>query len=144
MQGLQEISTQPIEGAKVVIIACAGTDKALGSVARVCAFKVEKLRPNETLLVCIPPLVADVKPYSELVRKYPSIIVDGCAERCATKIAIKSGAKMKGRIFLPQSAQKYNLKPNTASDIGSAGEELAEKTAQEIAVQVDKLLGKVS
>ena len=144
MQGLQEISAQPIEGEKVLIIVCAGTDKALGSVARACAFKVEKLRPKETLLVCIPPLVADVKPYSELVRKYPSIIVDGCAERCATKIAIKSGAKMKGRIFLPQSAQKYNLKPNTASDIGSAGEELAEKTAQEIAVQVDKLLGKVS
>lgn len=145
MQGNQEINAQLTEGEKVVIIACAGTDKALGSVARACAFKVvEKLRPNETLLVCIPPLVADVKPYSELIRKHPSIIVDGCAERCATKIAIKSGAKMKGRIFLPQSAQKYNLKPNTASDIGSAGEELAEKTAQEIAVQVDKLLGKVS
>jgi hypothetical protein len=51
---------------------------------------------------------------------------------------------MKGRIFLPQNAQKYNLIPNTASDIGPQGEELAEKTATEIAVQVDKLLGKVS
>jgi uncharacterized metal-binding protein len=145
MQGTQEISAQPIEGEKVLIIACAGTDKALGSVTRACAFKVvEKLRPKETMLVCIPPLVAEVKPYSELVKKYPSIIVDGCAERCATKIAIKNGAKMKGRTFLPQSAQKYNLKPNTASDIGPEGEELAEKIAQEIAVQVDRLLGKGS
>jgi len=145
MQGTQEISAQPIEGEKVLIIACAGTDKALGSVTRACAFKVvEKLRPKETMLVCIPPLVAEVKPYSELVKKYPSIIVDGCAERCATKIAIKNGAKMKGRIFLPQSAQKYNLKPNTAFDIGPEGEELAEKIAQEIAVQVDRLLGKGS
>ena len=144
MQGLQEISAQPIEGEKVLIIVCAGTDKALGSVARACAFKVEKLRPNETILVSIPPLVAEVKPYSELVKKYPSIIVDGCVERCATKIAIKNGAKMKGRIFLPQSAQKYNLKPNTAFDIGPEGEELAEKTALEIAVQIDKLIGKVN
>jgi len=140
-----QVNAQSTETEKVLIIACAGTDKALGSVTRVIAFKVvEKLRPNETTLVSIPPLVAEVKPYSELVKKYPSIIIDGCAERCATKLAIKNGAKMKGRIFLPQSAQKYNLKPNTAFDIGPEGEELAEKTAQEIAVQVDKLLGKVS
>lgn len=145
MQENQEINAQPTESEKVLIIGCAGTDKALGSVTRFIAFEVvEKLRPNETILVSIPPLVAQVKPYSELVKKYPSIIIDGCAERCATKIAIKNGAKMKGRIFLPQTAQKYNLMPNTASDIGPQGEELAEKTAQEIAVQVDKLLGKGS
>lgn len=144
MQGSQEITSQTIEGDKVAIIACAGTDKALGSVTRACAFRVvEKLRPKDTMLVCIPPLVADVKPYSELVKKNPVIIIDGCAERCATKIAVKNGAKIKGRIFMPQSAQKYNLKPNAASDIGAEGEELAEKTAEEIAAQIDKLLGRV-
>ncbi|MCJ7471081.1 hypothetical protein MUO74_11435, partial [Candidatus Bathyarchaeota archaeon] len=67
MQEEQEVSLQQMEGNKVAIISCAGMDKALGSVARACAFKViERLRPNETVLICIPPLVADVKPYSEL------------------------------------------------------------------------------
>jgi len=139
----QEVSLQSIRGDKVAIISCAGMDKALGSVARACAFKVvERLRPNETMLICIPPLVADVKPYSELIKEYPVILIDGCAERCATKIAAKNGAKMRGRVFIPQSVQKYGLKPNTASDIGPEGEKLAEKIAEEIAVQVDKLLGK--
>lgn len=139
----QEVSLQSIRGDKVAIISCAGMDKALGSVARACAFKVvERLRPNETVLICIPPLVADVKPYSELIKEYPVILIDGCAERCATKIAAKNGAKMRGRVFIPQSVQKYGLKPNTASDIGPEGEKLAEKIAEEIAVQVDKLLGK--
>jgi len=143
MQSNQEVNGQQAAEEKVLIITCAGTDKALGSVARAIGFNVvEKLRPNTTILVGIPPLVAEVKPYSELLKKYPSIIIDGCAERCATKIAIKNGAKMKGRIFLPQSVQKYNLKPKTAFDIGPEGEELAEKAAQEIAIQVDKLLGK--
>jgi uncharacterized metal-binding protein len=132
-----------MRGDKVAIISCAGMDKALGSVARACALKVvERLRPNETVLICIPPLVADVKPYSELIKEYPVILIDGCAERCATKIAAKNGAKMRGRVFIPESVQKYGLKPNTASDIGPEGEKLAEKIAEEIAVQVDKLLGK--
>jgi len=139
----EQVSSQSMRGDKVAIISCAGMDKALGSVARACAFKVvERLRPNETVLVCIPPLVADVKPYSELIKEYPVILIDGCAERCATKIAAKNGAKMRGRVFIPESVQKYGLKPNTASDIGPEGEKLAEKIAEEIAVQVDKLLGK--
>jgi glycine cleavage system H protein len=130
------------EETKVAIIACAGMDKALGSVAQACAFKiVEKLRPDKTVLICIPPLVADVKPHSELIKKNPVITIDGCAERCATKIAVKSGAKIKGRVFIPQSAQKHNLKPNTASDIGPEGEKLAEMIAEETALLIDKTLG---
>jgi glycine cleavage system H protein len=143
MQKSQEVSPQSIAEDKVVIIPCAGMDKALGSVARACAFKVvEKLRPEKTVLVCIPPLVAGVKPYSEIVKKYPSIPIDGCAERCATKIAVKNGARIKGRILIPESVQKYNLKPKSASDIGPDGEKLAEKLAEEIATQIDKLSGK--
>ena len=130
------------EETKVAIIACAGMDKALGSVAQACAFKiVEKLRPDKTVLICIPPLVADVRPHSELIKKNPVITIDGCAERCATKIAVKSGAKIKGRVFIPQSAQKHNLKPNTASDIGPEGEKLAEMIAEETALLIDKTLG---
>jgi glycine cleavage system H protein len=132
-----------IDEEKIAIIACAGMDKALGSVTRACAFKItEKLRPNETVLICIPPLVADVKSHSELIKKNSVITIDGCAERCATKIAAKSGAKIKGRVFVPQSAQKHNLKPNTATDIGPEGEKLAEKIAEETALLIDKLIGK--
>jgi glycine cleavage system H protein len=143
MQEGQIEGSQQTEREKVAIIACAGMDKTLGSVTRVCAFKIiEKLRPNETVLICIPPLITDVKPFSELIKKNSVITIDGCAERCATKIAAKSGAKIRGRVFVPQSVQKYNLKPNTASDIGQEGEKLAEKIAEETALLVDKILGK--
>ena len=137
------MSSQPLAEDKVAIIPCAGMDKALGSVARACAFRVvEKLRPDKTVLVCIPPLVAGVKPYSEMVKMYPSILIDGCAERCATKIAAKNGARIKGRILIPVSIQKHKLKPKSASDIGPDGEKLAEKLAEDIAAQIDRLLGK--
>jgi len=143
MQNSQEIGSQPFAKDKVAVIPCAGMDKALGSVARACAFKVvEKLRPGKTVLVCIPSLVAGVKRYSEMVKTYPSIPIDGCAERCATKIAVKNGARIKARILIPESVQKHNLKPGSASDIGPDGEKLAEKLAEEIAAEIDRLVGK--
>ena len=141
MQASQEVSSHPFAEDKVAIIPCAGMDKALGSVARACAFKVvEKLRPEKAILICIPPLVAGVKPYFETVKKYPCIPVDGCAERCATKIAAKNGARIRARILIPESVQKHNLKPKSASDIGPDGEKLAERLAEEIAAEIDKLL----
>lgn len=130
-------------GEKVAIVACAGMDKPLGSVARVCAFKVvEELRPEDSVLVCIPPLVADVKPHSEWIKEHPIITIDGCPERCATKIVAKIGGKIRGRMFIPQSAQKYGLKPKSSAEIGSEGEKLAEKIADETALLIDKILRK--
>ena len=40
------------EEEKVAIVACAGMDKPLGSVARACAFKVvDDLKPEDSVLV---------------------------------------------------------------------------------------------
>ncbi len=131
------------EAEKVAIVACAGMDKSLGSVARACAFKVvEDLKPEDSVLVCIPPLVAGVKPHSEWIKKYPVITIDGCPERCATKIVAKNGGKIRGRVFIPQSVQKHGLKPKTSAEIGPEGEKLAEKIADETGLLIDKILRK--
>ena len=130
------------EERKIAIVACAGMDKPLGSVARATAFKVvEDLKPDYTVLVCIPPLVAGANPHPELIKKYPVITVDGCSERCATKIVAKNGGKIRGRVFIPQNVQKLGLKPKTAANIGADGEKLADKIAAETALLVDKILG---
>ncbi len=130
------------EERRVVVVACAGMDKPLGSVARASAFKVVgNLKPDSAALVCIPPLVAGVTPHQELIKKYPVITVDGCSERCATRIVAKSGGRIKGRILVPQSAQKFGLKPKAAADIGVEGEKLAAKIAEETALLIDKILG---
>jgi len=130
------------EERKVAVVACAGMDKPLGSVARATAFKVvENLKPDSAVLVCIPPLVAGANPHPELIKKYPVITVDGCSERCATKIVAKNGGKIKGRVLVPQSVQKFGLNPKAAADIGVEGEKLAEKIAEETALLIEKILG---
>jgi len=131
------------EKQKVAIVACAGMDNPLGSVARACAFKVvEDLKPEDSVLVCIPPLVAGVKPHSEWINKYPIITIDGCSERCATKIVAKMGGKIRGRMFIPQNVQKHGLKPKTPAEIGPDGEKLAERIADETALLIAKILRK--
>jgi len=128
---------------KVAIVACAGMDKPLGSVARACAFKVvEELKPEDSVLVCVPPLVIGATPHSEWIKKYPVITIDGCPERCATKIVAKNGGRIRGRVFIPQSVQKYGLKPKASAEIGPEGEKLAAKIADETALLIDKILRK--
>jgi uncharacterized metal-binding protein len=126
---------------KVAIVACTGMGKALGTVARQVAYKVmDELRPEETVLICIPSMAANVGEYRNQVENYPSIILDGCVERCATKIISNNNGIIKGRFFLPQLVKKYGLKPGSRTNIGPEGDELVTKIAQEVAAQVDKLL----
>lgn len=129
------------ESGKVAVVACAGMDKPLGSVARASVFKVvEELRPKKVELICLPPLLAGVGSYSELISNLPVVTIDGCAERCATKLIVKNGGKIRGRIFVPDSAKKHNLVPEPTSNLGPNGQKLALIIAEEIASAVDKLV----
>ena len=126
---------------KVDIVACTGMGKALGTVARQVAYKVvEELRPEKTVLICIPSMAANVGEYRNQVKNYPSIILDGCVERCATKVISENNGMIKGRVFLPQLVKKYGLKPGPRTDLGPEGEQLVTKIAEEVAQQVDRLL----
>jgi uncharacterized metal-binding protein len=114
--------------------------KALGTVARQVAYKVvDELRPGQTVLICIPSLTAGVGECKSLLQKYPSIILDGCVERCATKIMSKNHGMMRAKVFLPQMIAKYGLKPQSRTDLGDEGEKLVAKIAEEVAALVDQL-----
>ena len=100
------------------------------------------MRPDETRLIALPPLLAGVAPYPELVAKLPVVAVDGCAERCTTKLIAKSGGRIRGRILITDCIKKYGLTPGSAVDVGPEGRELAEKIAEEVASIVDKICGR--
>ncbi len=127
---------------KVAIVACTGMGKALGTVARQVAYKVvDELRPEKTVLICIPSMSAGVGEHKNLLQRYPSIILDGCVERCATKIISKNKGIMRAKVFMPQMIAKYGLKPQSRTDLGEDGEKLVSKIAEEVAAMVDQLSG---
>jgi uncharacterized metal-binding protein len=129
-----------VDDKKVAIVACTGMGKALGTVARQVAYKVvDELRPEKTVLICIPSLTAGVGDCKNLLQKYPSIILDGCVERCATKITSKNKGIMRAKVFMPQMVAKYGLRPQSRSDLGPEGGKLVFKIAEEVAALVDQL-----
>ncbi|MHA1839239.1 MAG: putative zinc-binding protein [Candidatus Ranarchaeia archaeon] len=133
-----------METAKLVsIVPCAGLEKAPGFLTCYAAFEVvEKLRPNTTSLVAITPLMENVESSVRQVKTHPVIVVDGCPQRCATKLTVKKGGRIRGRVFIPCFIQKHSLKPISASDLGAEGLQLVSIVAQDIAVQVDRILAK--
>ena len=102
---------------------------------------LEELRPNQTVLICLPALAAEVEEDVEFVRDYPSIILDGCEKKCAEKVFTKFKSKIKGIFNVSDYRAKYpHLKPNSIIDIGPEGEKLAQIIAEDMAKKVDEVL----
>ena len=60
-------------------MACTGINQIEGTIARMAIYKVlEELRPNQTVLSCLPALAAKAEEDVEFVWDYPSIILSGC------------------------------------------------------------------
>jgi len=60
----------------------------------------------------------------------------------ALKIVAEKRGKIRGRVFIPNGVKKHGLKPKESAEIGSEGEKLAEKIADETALLIDKILRK--
>lgn len=72
---------------KVGISACTGFDYPEASVTRMIGYRVlEDLRPDETVLICLPALAADVEEDIEFGEKYPIVVIEGCDKLCCTKV----------------------------------------------------------
>jgi len=127
---------------KVGVTACTGINLIDGTIARMAIYKVlEELRPNQTVLICLPALAAAVEEDVEFVRDYPSIILDGCEKKCAEKVFTKFKSKIKGIFNVSDYRAKYpQFKPKSIIDIGPEGEKLAQIIAEDIAKKVDEVL----
>ena len=69
---------------KVGIISCSGEECVEGTISRVATRLVlGKLRPNETVTICLPLFLAGGREEREFARDYPTITVDGCDKMCA-------------------------------------------------------------
>ena len=70
---------------KVAILPCTGIGQVVGTIARQAAYRIcEDLRPNETVLCCLPALVKGVQEDIDMIEACPVIVIEGCREYCAT------------------------------------------------------------
>ena len=129
---------------KVGIVACSGEELAEGTVTRLAALKVlERLRPNDTVTICLPLFLAGGEGDRAFARFYPTIAVDGCAERCAARATELYSGKPAASLVVSDLVAENGLdEPKGCRHLNEAGQQAVDLTADRIADLVDELLGK--
>jgi len=125
---------------KVGIIACTGMGKALASVSRYAAiYLTTTLRPNDTISISFPRIVAGDDESLKLLKNHPVIMIDGCSETCGKKILTKLKSNIIGHLKVFQILGKNKgLTPDSRVNIGEKGIQLAKKIAEEASIIIDK------
>jgi len=129
---------------KVGIICCSGEDLPEGTISRVATRLVlEKLRPDETVTLCLPLFLAGGEDERAFARVFPTIAVDGCSKKCAEAGTRRFSGKPVVAIVVSEVMKKYpKFKAKSREKLNSEEMELAMRVAEEIAKNVDEVLCK--
>src|SRR5512139_104256 len=108
---------------KVGIVACSGEEMAEGTVTRLAALQVlERLRPNETVTICLPLFLAGGEGDRTFARFYPTIALDGCDKRCAARgTEMYSGKPAASIVITELVATRGLVKPEGKRQLDEAG-----------------------
>jgi hypothetical protein len=129
---------------KIGLIACSGEEMPEGTVTRRAVREVlERLRPDDTVALCLPLFLAGGEGERAFARHYPTIAIDGCEKRCAALATEKySGRPAAGVVVSRLIEETGPCDMGSARRLSAAGKDLAEKTARKIAAETDRLLGR--
>ena len=127
---------------KVGIICCSGENLSEGTISRVATRLVlEKLRPDQTVTLCLPLFLTGGEDERAFARVFPTIAVDGCGKKCADAGTRKYSGKPVATILVSEVMKKYpHLKIKSREKLAPQEMELATKVAEEIAKKVDEIL----
>jgi uncharacterized metal-binding protein len=129
---------------KVGIVACSGEELPEGTVTRLAALKVlEKLRPGETVTICLPLFLAGGEGDRAFAKFYPTIALDGCEKRCAYRGTEMYSNRPAAGIVITDLVREAGLAPpHGRRRLDAAGQLAADRAADEVAARVDEILGK--
>jgi uncharacterized metal-binding protein len=126
---------------KVGIISCSGEACVEGTISRVATRLVlEKLRPEETVTICLPLFLAGGKEERAFAKHYPTITVDGCDKLCAKTATERYSGKPASSIVITDLTGDSGCSRSGRRKLSSDALALAEKAADKIAKEVDGVL----
>ena len=115
------------------VLPCNGLDKSAGSLAREVALRLCETGENE--LICpVFYRVAEAK-YNKLTEEKPLLVIDGCAVRCASKLAAEKGLKISEKINISEEAKVNGLELPDHLRLTAAEIEFAHQLAEKIGRQ---------
>ena len=89
------------------VLPCNGLDKCAGCISTEVALKLTET--TDSKIIC-PVLyrVADAR-YNKIAEEKPLLVIDGCATRCASKLASEKGLKIAEKINISDEAKSNNI-----------------------------------
>lgn len=129
---------------KVGIVSCSGEEIPEGTISRIATRLVlEKLRPDETVTICLPLFLAGGEGERTFAKLFPTITVDGCEKRCAEIGTEKYSGKPFVTIVVTDILKGHpDLSLKSRDELSSDEMKFAEKVAEEIASKVDEALSR--
>jgi len=130
---------------KVGIISCSGEERVEGTISRVATRLVlGKLRPNETVTICLPLFLAGGREEREFARDYPTITVDGCDKMCAKIATERYSGKPASSIVITDMLKEWHCpKLSSRRKLNDESLTVTGKVAQRIAEEVDEVLSRL-
>ena len=129
---------------KVAVLPCTGIGQVVGTIARQAAYRVcEDLRPQATVLVCLPALVKGVQEDIDMVGECPVVVIEGCKENCAAHALAARGQAPAATVSVPDAMKGSGLKIRREARRCLTEPELAvvELVAAGVVAAVDRLRG---
>jgi uncharacterized metal-binding protein len=127
---------------KVGIISCSGEECVEGTISRVATRLVlGKLRPNDTVTICLPLFLAGGREERGFARDYPTITVDGCDKMCAKVATERHSGKPASSIVVTDLTKNLQC-PELCSrrKLDNETMTVTRKVADRIAEEVDEVL----
>jgi uncharacterized metal-binding protein len=129
-------------GGKVAVLACTGVGQVVGTIARQVAYRVcEDLRPDDTVLVCLPALVKGVQEDIDMIRMCPVVVVEGCKECCAGYALKLRGGSAAASLSVPELIKGKRLKIRREARRRLTESELTavEVVSERVVAEIDRL-----
>jgi len=128
---------------KIAITPCAGIGQIFGPITREAGYRlVEELYPEQTVLVCPPALAVDIQEDIDFINEYPVLVLNGCKDRCASKMILEKGGQIDAEVYLPAilKQDKLSLHGEKRSRLGAKSELAIQKMTEKASSLILKLL----
>lgn len=128
---------------KVAVTPCSGIGQIFGPITRETGYRlVEDVFPEQTVLVCPPALAVDIEEDVDFIREFPVLVLNGCKDRCATKLVVEKGGEVEAEVYLPDilKAEKLSLHGEKRSRLGAKSELAIAKMTEQAAGVITRLL----
>ena len=127
---------------RIAILPCTGVGQTVGTIARQAAYRVcDDMRPQDTVLVCLPALVKGIQEDIDMIQSCPVIVIEGCGDCCASYALQLRGGKPSQTISVLRTMKGTGLtvKRETRQHLNDSERQIVELVSNRVIEAVDQL-----